>query len=89
MLSLELASIPTVFMIAINGKKFIESSVKLLIMSGIPYAPNFESTPAITTEPDVGASEYAFGIQEWNGNTGIFMANVMNMSIDVHSNRFA
>ena len=35
LLSLELASIPTIFMIAINGKRFIESSVKLLIMSGI------------------------------------------------------
>ncbi len=35
LLSLELASIPAIFMIAINGKRFIESSVKLLIMSGI------------------------------------------------------
>ena len=46
-----------------------------------PYVPNFNSTPAKTTEPAVGASVWAKGNQVCTGNNGTLTAKPANMAI--------
>ena len=50
----------------------------IMVKRSIPYVPNFNSIPAKSTEPNVGASTWASGNQIWNGGIGTLVANPIN-----------
>lgn len=72
----EIYKIPIKANIEIRGEKYWVSTGKIGIRKrSTANIPNFNNTPAKSTEPTVGASTCASGSQIWAGNIGTLTAN--------------